>query len=285
LGPRALAGDPSKSGEGVGMIGLGCLEATHSESLAIDTVCSSPRIEQREIPPTLGSRKWLSVNNQGPYNSCCGNAVDKALEWSRWAGMDYRDRPEDLSARFSYLAGQDWAGVIGRGDNGLSIEAGVMAAADIGAVLEDDCPYWQEGERIDGSIGAWRSKAGLHRVRSVSRVVSVDEVVQALGQGIAATVFGMGWKSGHANYRGGVLTRDPGGMRLGGHAVCAVDYQQGGEVIEIQNSHGEGFGDGGRMLVSAEYFAQLLAEPFGAFLVSGVLGFFPRRYRFQGFMA
>jgi hypothetical protein len=266
-------------------LGLGCLEATHSESLAIDTVCSSPRIERREIPPTLGSRKWLTVNNQGPYNSCCGNAVDKALEWSRWAGMDYRDKPEDLSARFSYLAGQDWAGVIGRGDNGLSIEAGVMAAADIGAVEEKDCPYWQDGERIDGSIGAWRSKAGAHRVRSVSRVDSVDEVVQALGQGIAATVFGIYWTSGLANNRGEVLSRDPGGFRLGGHAVCAVDYQRGGELIEIANSHGADYGDCGRLVVTAEYFQTLLSHPFGAFLVSGVQGFTPRPYRFAGFMA
>jgi hypothetical protein len=160
-----------------------------------------------------------------------------------------------------------------------------MAAHEIGAVLEADCPYWDNAERIDSSIEEWRAKAGLHRVRSVSRIASVDDVVQALGQGIGATVFGMRWRTGHGNYQGGVLTRDPGGMAVGGHAVCAVDYQRGGEVIEIQNSHGKGFGDGGRMLVSAEYFQQLLTEPFGAFVVSGVIGFNARTWRWKGFMA
>jgi hypothetical protein len=266
-------------------IGLGCLEPSHSDNLAIDSLCMALTIERKEIPATLNARRWLTVNNQGRRNSCCGNAVDKALEWSRWAGLGYGDHPEDLSARFSYLAGQEWARVIGKGDNGLSIEAGVMAAADIGAVLEQDCPYWSDGDRIDASIEEWRAKAGLHRVRSVSRIASVDDVVQALGQGIGATVFGMRWRSGHANYQGGVLTRDPGGMSLGGHAVCAVDYQRGGEIVEIQNSHGERFGDNGRMLVSAEYFQQLLSEPFGAFVVSGVIGFNPRTWRWKGFMA
>ena len=282
---RAVAGDPDEPVAGVAMTGLGCLEATHSENAAIDTVCAAPTIERKSIAPTLSSRKWLSVNNQGNYNSCCGNAVDKALEWSRWAGLEYRDKPEDLSARFSYLAALEWAGNLARGDNGVSIEAGVMAANETGAVLERDCPYWSGGEPIDASISPWESKAGLHKVKSVSRVTDVEDVVQALGQGIAATVFGIVWKSGHANYRGGVLSRDPGGMKLGGHAICAVDYQRGGELVEIQNSHGSDWGENGRMVVTAEYFQQLLAEPFGAFLVSGVLGFAPRTYKFQGFMA
>jgi hypothetical protein len=280
-----VAGNPSESGEGVGMIGLGCLEATHSESLAIDTVCAAPVIERKTIPPTLGSRKWLTVNDQGDFNSCCGNATDKALEWSRWAGLDYRDEPENLSARFAYLAALAWAGNLGKGDNGVSIEAGVMAAHEIGAVLETDCPYWRDGSGIDSSISPWESKAGLHKVRSVAKVSSVDEVVQALGQGIAATVFGIYWTSGLANNRGEVLSRDPGGFRLGGHAVCAVDYQRGGELIEIANSHGADYGDCGRLVVTAEYFQTLLSHPFGAFLVSGVQGFTPRPYRFQGFMA
>jgi hypothetical protein len=266
-------------------VGLGCLEPTHSDNLAIDQLCQSLVIESNPIPPTLGTGQWLHVNNQGRYNSCCGHAVDMSLQWSRLADMDYSGTPENLSARFSYLAGQEWAGVLGRGDNGLSIEAGVMAANETGAVLEEECPYWQGGESIDSTIEPWRARAKRHRVRSVSRIASVDDVVQALGQGIGATVFGMTWHTGHGQYRGGVLTRNPGGMRLGGHAVCAVDYRNGGEIIEIQNSHGIQFGERGRMLVSAEYFQQLLTEPFGAYVVSGVQGFAPRPYLFRGFMA
>ena len=265
--------------------GLGCLEATHSEAAAIDSVCMSTRpfLVSEPIPPEVNLRPFLSVNNQRNRNSCCGNAVDKALEW--WLALDWRARPEDLSARWSYLAALDWAQTLRHGDNGVSIEAGVMAAHDLGTVPESVCPYWRDDERFDAILPpGLRERAASHRVASVARVYSVEEVIQSLGQRRAATVFGMRWKAGHANYRGGVLTGDPGGGSMGGHAVCFVGYRDGGNVLEIQNSHGEGWGDQGRMLVTHQYAQQLINEPFGAFRVSGVPGFRKAAYDFTNWM-
>lgn len=279
-----MAGDHGESFAGMEMsLKLGCLEASHFETAAVDSVCMAAPLSTEDIPSEVNLRRWLSVNNQRARNSCCGNAVDKALEW--WLSLEWRSKPEDLSARWSYLAALEWAGNLARGDWGVSIEAGVMAGHEIGAVLEKECPYWQDGERFDAILPpGLRERAASHRVASVARVHSVEEVIQSLGQRRAATVFGMAWHSGHANYQGGILRGNPGGFKMGGHAVCFVGYRDGGDILEVQNSHGEGWGDQGRMLVTHQYAQHLINEPFGAFRVSGVSGFRKAAYTFEDFM-
>jgi C1A family cysteine protease len=266
--------------------GLGCLEPSSAEVDRVAFVCSSPPIVTGDIPETLNARRWLRVGNQGVQNACCGWATQQALEWSRWAGLDYADSPEDLSARWSYLAALDWAQTLYRGDNGVSIEAGVMASRDVGAVLESEFPYWRQGELFDTELPQHLlSRAGQHRVQSVARANTGEEVIQRLGAGIGATVFGMYWTTEMGGYTGGIIDRVPGGRSLGGHAVCAVDYDRRRGLIWVANSHGERWGDGGWFAVTVDTMTALLSQPFGAYTVSGVQGFAPRTFRWKGFMA
>jgi len=248
-------------------------------------VCSAPPIVAGDIPETLNARRWLRVNDQGPRNSCCGNAVDKALELSRLFDLAFQSHPEDLSARWSYLAALDWAQTLQRGDNGVSIEAGVMASRDVGAVLESEYPYWRRGELFETELPLnLLTRAKLHRVQSVARATTGEEVIQRLGAGIGATVFGMYWTAQMAAYRGGVIDRIS-GNRAAGHAVCAVDYELSKGIIWVANSHGERWGDRGWFAVTVDTMTQLLSQPFGAYTVSGVQGFKPRKFNWQGFMA
>ena len=263
---------------------LGCLEGTYSESSAVDSVCMSAPLVSEQIPDEVNLRHLLPVNDQGPWQSCCGNAADMLLQW--YLALEHGAAPPNLSARFSYIAALEWAGNLRHGDNGVSIEAGIMAAHEIGTVLEEACPYWQPGERFDSILPPdLRVLAAQHRLQSVARVFSTEEVIQSLAQRRGATMFGMNWKTGHANYRGGVLTGDPGGQSMGGHAVCFVGYRRGGEILEFQNSHGRKWGDDGRMLVDYKYAQRLLNEPYGAFRGSGVPGFRKAAYDFRGLMA
>ena len=265
--------------------GLGCLEASSFEIGQVDSVCSAPPVYDGDIPETLNARKWLRVNDQGLRNSCCGNAVDKALELSRLFDLAFQSHPEDLSARWSYLAALDWAQALQRGDNGVSIEAGVMASRDIGALLESEYPYWRQGEPFERELPLHLlTRAKLHRVQSVARATTGKEVIQRLGAGIGATVFGMYWTAQMAAYRGGVIDRIS-GNRSAGHAVCAVDYQKSDGIIWVANSHGQGWGDHGWFAVTTDVMTQLLSQPFGAYTVSGVQGFKPRKYNFKDFMA
>jgi C1A family cysteine protease len=266
--------------------GLGCLEASSVEIGLVDLVCSAPPAFDGDIPETLNARRWLRVNDQGPRNSCCGNAVDKALELSRLFDLAFQSHPEDLSARWSYLAALEWAQTLQRGDNGVSIEAGVMASRDVGAVLESEFPYWRQGELFDTELPQHLlSRAGQHRVQSVARANTGEEVIQRLGAGIGATVFGMYWTTEMGGYTGGIINRVPGGRNMGGHAVCAVDYDRRRGIIWVANSHGERWGDGGWFAVTVDTMTQLLSQPFGAYTVSGVQGFKPRTFNWKGFMA
>ncbi len=265
--------------------GLGCLKASSAEIGLVDSVCSAPPVYDGDIPDTLNARKWLRVNDQGLRNSCCGNAVDKALELSRLFDLAFQSHPEDLSARWSYLAALDWAQTLQRGDNGVSIEAGVMASRDIGALLESEYPYWRQDEPFERELPSnLLTRAKLHRVQSVARATTGKEVIQRLGAGIGATVFGMYWTAQMAAYRGGVIDRIS-GNRSAGHAVCAVDYQKSDGIIWVANSHGQGWGDHGWFAVTTDVMTQLLSQPFGAYTVSGVQGFKPRKYNFKDFMA
>jgi C1A family cysteine protease len=265
--------------------GLGCLEASSAEIGLVDSVCSAPPVYDGDIPETLNARRWLRVNDQGLRNSCCGNAVDKALELSRLFDSAFQSHPEDLSARWSYLAALDWAQALQRGDNGVSIEAGVMASRDIGALLESEYPYWRQGEPFERELPLHLlTRAKLHRVQSVARATTGKEVIQRLGAGIGATVFGMYWTAQMAAYRGGVIDRIS-GNRSAGHAVCAVDYQKSDGIIWVANSHGQGWGDHGWFAVTTDVMTQLLSQPFGAYTVSGVQGFKPRTFNWKGFMA
>jgi C1A family cysteine protease len=266
--------------------GLGCLEASSAEVDRVAFVCSSPPIVAGEIPETLNARRWLRVMNQGPRNSCSGCATQMALEESRLFDLAFQSQPEDLSARFSYVAALEWAQTLHRGDNGVSIEAVVMASRDIGAVHEADFPYWGEGEAFDRELPqSLVSRAGLHRVRSVARATTGEEVIQRLGAGIGATVFGMYWTTEMGAYTGGIIDRVPGGRSLGGHAVCAVDYELSKGIIWVANSHGERWGDRGWFSVTVDRMTDLLSQPFGAYTVSGVQGFKPRTFNWKGFMA
>jgi hypothetical protein len=266
--------------------GLGCLEPSPAEIGRVDSVCSAPPIVAGDIPETLNARRWLRVMNQGLRNSCSGCATQMALEESRLFDLAFQSQPEDLSARWSYLAALEWAQTLQRGDNGVSIEAGVMASRDVGAVLESEFPYWRQGELFDRELPQHLlGRAGQHRVQSVARANTGEEVIQRLGAGIGATVFGMYWTTEMGGYTGGIIDRVPGGRSLGGHAVCAVDYDRRRGIIWVANSHGERWGDRGWFAVTTEVMTQLLSQPFGAYTISGVQGFAPRKFTWKGFMA
>lgn len=276
-------------GWGAGLMadrGLGLVVATESERSQVWAIeAASAPVVRSDMPPALDPREWLRITDQGRFNSCCGCAVDKALEWDAWVGAGQR---VDLSARMSYLAAQQWAGVRNGTDRGVSIEAGAMGAHTIGTVLEEEFPYW--GDRFDSTLPA-SALAGqnVYRVGAIARARSVAEIVDRLGSGQGATVFGVTWTTALQSFRGPArLTRPPTGFALGGHAICACGYERhdGQLFVRVWNSHGADWGDRGTFLVAEtvlDYWLQ--REPYGAFTLTALSGFARRPFRFEGSMA
>ena len=265
--------------------GLGCLPAQPHEKLAVAsvaTVCAPTG--DTPIPPTLNAREWLTINNQGPFNSCCGNATDKALEWDAYVGSRQR---VSLSARMSYLVAQEAGRCRDGRDLGVSIEAGAMGAREFGTCLESDFPYWRQGQRFDASLpdGVLRG-SNPYKIGAVAECHNAREIIQRLGTGQGATILGIYWTTGLAGYDGRKpITIPLGGRNLGGHAICACDHEiQGGrQFVRIWNSHGSDWGQNGTMLVAADLVDNWLAAmPFGAYTVTGLQGFQKRPFQFEG---
>lgn len=265
----------------------GCLIPLAYESEAIERIFSpcAPVASDEPIPPTLNAREWLTVENQGAFSSCCGQAFDKAREWCAWVG--YRVRV-NLSARMSYLAARKWAGVNSNGDNGVSIQAGAMAAKELGTVPEVDFPYWRDGERFDPRIPAdVLEAAGKYRIGAVNPPRDARDIVQRLGTGQGPTGWGFAWTTGWASYTGGPLRQLPGGRHLGGHATAIIDYQTiDGELFLVGiNSHGQSWGDRGFYTIHESVANQILnSSIYGAYTVTDLSGFQKRPFKFHEVM-
>ena len=265
--------------------GLGCVPASPREkrgAALISSVCAP--VGDTPIPETLHAREWLTINDQGPYNSCCGNATDKALEWDAYVGSRQR---VNLSARMSYLAAQQSAGIRNGRDQGVSIEAGAVGAREIGTCLERDFPYWKPGEWFDARLPANVLKgSNPYKVGAIAEATNAREIIQRLGTGQGATILGINWTSTLASYDGSRPITDPmHGRILGGHAIAACDYEvQGGrQYVRIWNSHSEQWGDRGTMLVAADVVDMWLqGSPYGAYTVTGLQGFAKRPFQFEG---
>lgn len=265
--------------------GLGCLPAQPHERQAVAsvaTVCAP--VGDTPIPPTLGAREWLTINDQGQRNSCCGNATDKALEWDAWVGSRQR---VNLSARMSYLVAQEAGRCRDGRDLGVSIEAGAMGAREFGTCLESDFPYWRNGERFDARLpdGVLRG-SNPYKVGAIAEAHNAREIIQRLGTGQGATILGINWTSPLAAYNGSRPITDPmHGRILGGHAIAACDYEVigGRQFVRIWNSHSEQWGDRGTMLVAADVLDMWLdGSPYGAYTVTGLQGFAKRPFQFEG---
>lgn len=267
--------------------GLGLLppDGRHDAAMAAMTqpMCAA---SDAELPESVDYGDIISINDQGPRNSCCGNAVDKALEIDHYIETE---QVINLSARFSYLAARTIDGTNDGPDAGAMIEGGARGANEIGCVLEEQFPYWRNDEAFDPTMpGEVKLIAAKGRCKSICRFRSADEMVRFIGTRQGASIFGMWWNESIANYDGAQPIRRSlgGGGTLGGHALETGEYVTiDGEIFFIvRNSHGVRWGNRGRMFVHRDVLWNAIqAAPWGAYGLSGLPTFTKRPFRgFQG---
>lgn len=253
-------------------------EALHVDAFAKleQPMCA---VSAGEIPETADPFGIIPVNDQGPRNSCTGNATDKVLEFDEWLQTG---NVVNLSARFSYLAARIVDGSNQGPDAGASISGTALATQRMGTVLEQDFPYWKNGERFDPTIpDALLQRAKDHRVRSATRIASVAQMIDFIGSGQGGVVFGVVWTDTLANFSGGgILARDRGNA-VGGHAICCIGYKTVGGVKypRMWNSHSERWGDRGTALVDPDLFERWLQSQYGAWGLTGLTAFTKRKFR------
>lgn len=270
--------------------GLGLIpsDGRHDNAMA---ALSKPTcaVRDADIPDEVDPADTLTITDQGPFNSCCGCATDKALERDHFIECQ---EVINLSARFSYLAARTMDGSSRGPDAGAMIEGGARGAAEMGCVEESDFPYWPFDENaFDPHIPEpILQLAAKHKVRSIARMGSMDDIIRFIGSGQGAVIYGMWWSDGMMNYRGeSPISRSFGSGSQGGHALCIAGYKNiGGEKWpKTWNSHGRDWGDGGTFTAHPDVLWNAIrSAPWGAWGISGLSSFTVRPFKgFEGINA
>lgn len=226
----------------------------------------------------------IPCNDQGPFNSCEGNARSKVAEYCSWIKTG---RFTPLSARYSYLTTKLQDGTIGEGDQGASITGGAVASQKYGECLAKTLPYWDwsRGERFSPTIPPAATNEGAdHRLRSAAEIRSLDEAIQFLGLAQGGILIGINWDSTLAANTDGVINR-AGGRFLGGHAICFLGYRTraGEKWPKMWNSHSARWGNQGTALVNPRVVDSWIRNSqFGAMGLSDLPAFGARQ--FAGFI-
>ena len=244
-------------------------------------------VHSSEMPDRIDLRSVIPINDQGPFNSCDGNSVDGCTQGDHLASTGI---VVNTSARFAYLAARMKDAEIEQrqvdsNDAGATISGGILAARDIGSVLEDDLPYW----KFDWNTGTAESfsptipadvltKAKKHRVQSITPVMwQWADMLPLIATHQAFFSIGIYWSLGSYDGRAPITSYRRAGM---GHALAVFEYEwiNGERWPRVRNSHGKNWGDGGTCVMRPDVFDYALrCAPWGARGMAGTPAFVKRK--------
>lgn len=195
-----------------------------------------------DIPDALDT-SWFREEDQGAFNSCCGNANAGLGEYLHWIGTS--GDVQQFSRRWMYVRTKHRDGTPGV-DNGASISGGMLVAAEEGYALESLVPYWKPGERyspvIPNAVVAQRD-AATRKLRSVVDLRSYDELDRWLTSGAGGVLIGIDWTTGQSDFRSPFMEFEPGGRSVGGHALWLGGWvTRGGERWPYMHNSHRGWG-------------------------------------------
>ncbi len=228
---------------------------------------------QQPLPKKVDLRKEMSpVVNQYDIGSCTANALAACLEYiqlkqQKVAGIQIHEFDEkhfyNLSRLFVYYNTRSLIGMEME-DSGGYLRDGIKSLAYKGACREILWPYTRTLLFRKPDEDAY-NEAFKNRISDYARIKSLKEMKQALANGFPF-VFGFivyeGFESDEV-YRTGIMKMPRLFERsLGGHAVCAVGYdddfvfpdKRKGAMI-IRNSWGEEFGDKGHFYMPYDFIS------------------------------
>lgn len=213
------------------------------------------------LPPMIDHTPTMSpVKNQGRLGSCVGFAVSAMKEWQEnqeykkevKEGSAYRREKEhyDLSEQWIYYSCKKidpWPNI-----EGTSIRYAMKVLNKIGVPTEDAWPYNDtvigEPKRWSHLIARWGTIGSYYRIASLNAMKDAlaKQGPVVIGMLCFAGIFGVG--------RDGVVPNPSSTERiLGGHAVCAVGYDDDRKLVKFKNSWGTGWGRKGYGYISYDY--------------------------------
>lgn len=210
----------------------------------------------KKLPAKVDLRPLCpAIEDQGQLGSCTANALAGALELLERKAIPRR-QPVDLSRLFIYYDERVIEHSVGE-DSGAMLRDGIKTLAKQGACPEPLWPY---------DIGKFRrrpakrcyTQAARHTIASYQRLGTIDEMRACLADGFPF-VFGF---SVYASFmtpavaRSGTVPLPKADEKLlGGHAVCAVGYDQEARRFTLRNSWGTQWGRKGYFTMPYDYLA------------------------------
>lgn len=209
---------------------------------------------QKELPPKIDLRPYCPpVYNQSALGSCTANAIAAAYQFD----LKKEQKPEFNPSRlFIYYNEREIEGTVSI-DAGAQIRDGIKSIARQGVCPETDWPYMLNNFNKKPYPSCYDT-AKEHKAINYSRVTNnVPSIKLALAMGYPV-IFGFtvynSFESEIVDKSGMVSMPLSHDYVLGGHAVCAVGYEDATEKITVRNSWGENWGNKGYCYFPYSYF-------------------------------
>jgi len=219
-----------------------------------DKLYSAIAAPPKVLPSKVDLRAGCSpVENQGQLGSCTANALVGNLEFlENKAGRT----ATDLSRLFIYYNERAMEGTVDS-DSGAAIRDGVKSLVKLGVCSEKSWPY-NIAKFTQKPSAACFKEAATHEVTSYHRILSLQEMRQCLAEGYPF-VFGFtvysAFESKAVAKTGALNLPKPSEKDLGGHAVCAVGYDDTAKRVLVRNSWGADWGMGGYFTMPYDYIS------------------------------
>lgn len=225
------------------------------------------------LPSRVDLREYFPpIQDQGQMGSCTGNALAAALGYLEMKGDPNFTYPatagfDAVSRLFIY-----WKERVLEGDayldQGAMIRSGITALMQTGACTEKGWPYDEEHLFMRPTKEQF-SEAWKHRLKDALRLDNrrLSQLRNCLAQG-TPFVFGITVYSSFFSVKSDGLVPTPPLVYdeiMGGHALCAVGYDDIRKVFIVRNSWGSSWGENGYCYIPYEYLTSpYLAADFWA---------------------
>jgi C1A family cysteine protease len=220
------------------------------------------------LPSNISLRPWLGpVKNQGQLGSCTAHAGTGLREYLYRKLYQYEAftpvlaKDFRLSPLFLYAIEREMEGDFTQ-DEGAQSRTIYQSLAASGCCLESLDPY-AEGNLLIKPTPEQLAEGFNFRHIAYHRALTLDILKSVLASGYAATV-GMpvfqSFESDETAQTGIVTVPTSSDTPIGGHEMLVCGYSDAKKALDVRNSWGDDWGEGGNCWIPYAYFEGTLME-------------------------